>query len=328
MHLIDRCPSCGGRPSGRWPALTAPFIADYVLRAPVALCALLECGDCGLRFFDHRYDEEETRRLYSGYRGEAYFQARHQHEFWYLRRHNDGTGHDAAILAARKDATAAFLRRHANVEGLSRVLDYGGDSGQFIPGGIGIQRDVFEVSDATPVPGVRRISDEGHLKEGGYDLILLNHVLEHASNPGDLLRRVTRWMRPGTGLLHVEVPLERYDLAWVGRGEAEVHRLAALTTCPGRLRWLDFYSTLFRVATKVVPPLGFLKLHEHINLFDARALARACESAELEVLAIETGNRGSGEVAAALARRPAPKGGSAILGGSPGASPARFLLLP
>jgi SAM-dependent methyltransferase len=270
----------------------------------VALCSLLECGSCGLRFFDHRYDDEEMKRLYSGYRGEAYFQARHRHEFWYLRRHNDGTGHAANILAKRKSATAAFIHGHTDVQVISRVLDYGGDSGQFMPDGIGNQRDVFEVSDAAPIPGVRRLSEENQLEANGYDLVLLNHVLEHAADPADLLRRVAWLMKPGTGLLHVEVPLERYDLTWVRQGEQETRRLVALASHPTWLKWLDFYSTLCRVALKSMPPFGFLKRHEHLNLFDERALSMACRSVGLEVLAVETDDRGSGAVVAALARRP------------------------
>lgn len=316
MKIIDRCPSCGGAPSSSWPALTAPFIAEYALEAPVSLCQLLECGSCGLRFFDHRYEDEEMKRLYSGYRGEAYFQARHRHEFWYLRQHNEGTGHDSDVLKARKAATEAFLRGHTEVALLSRVLDYGGDSGQFIPDGIGSQKDVFEVSDAPPIPGVRRFSDEALLEEGAYDLVLLNHVLEHAAAPADLLRRVTRLMRPGTGVLHLEVPLEHYDLTWVRQGARETQRLTTLAAHPRWLRWLDFYSTLFRVARNAIPPLGFLKLHEHINLFDYQALARACSSAGLDVLAIETGDRGSGPVVTVLARRHSHPGISEVLAGS------------
>lgn len=302
MKTIHQCPCCGGAPSGQWPALTAPFIAEYALKLPVSLCSLLECGGCGLRFFDHRFEEEEMQRLYSGYRGEAYFQARHRHEPWYLRRHNDGTGHAPDVLAARKAATEAFLRRHADACLFSRVLDYGGDSGQFIPDGIGIEKHVFELSDAVPIPGVRRISDESHLQEGGYDLVLLNHVLEHSAEPLELLRSVARLMAPGTGVLHVEVPLEQYNLAWVRQGPDQARRLVALAARSTLLKWLDFYSTVFRVVMKTLPPFGFLKLHEHINLFNEQALAKACEAAGLEILAVDSGDRGAGAVVAVLAR--------------------------
>jgi SAM-dependent methyltransferase len=304
MKIIERCPCCGGIPSARWPALTAPFIAEYALLAPVAPCLLLECEACGLRFFDGRFEPEEMTRLYAGYRGEAYFQARHRHEFWYSRRHNEGTGHDARIVATRKSATETFLHRHTNVDSIKRVLDYGGDSGQFIPEAIGNEKDVFELSDALPVPGVRRIAHEGALQPGSYDLVLLNHVLEHTPDPLDLLRRVAGFLKEGTGILHVEVPLERYDLTLVGRGPGESHRLSRLVSHPAWLRWVDFYSTLFRVTTGRIPPFGFIKLHEHLNLFHEKALAKACESAGLELVAIESGERGAGPIVAALARRP------------------------
>ena len=302
MKTIHQCPCCGGAPSGQWPALTAPFIAEYALKSPVSLCSLLECGSCSLRFFDHRFEEEELQRLYCGYRGEAYFQARHLHEPWYLRRHNDGTGHAPGIQAARKAATVAFLRRHTDTGLLSRVIDYGGDSGQFIPDDIGIEKHVFEVSDAVPISGVRRISDEDQLQDGGYDLVLLNHVLEHSAEPLELLRRVARLMAPGTGILHVEVPREYYNLAWVRQGPDQAGHLAALASHPTLLKWLDFYSTVFRVAVNAIPPFGFLKLHEHINLFNEQALAKACEAAGLEVLAVDVADRGAGAVVAALAR--------------------------
>lgn len=307
MKALDRCPCCGEEPSGRWPALTAPFIAEYALQAPVATCRLLECGSCGLRFFDGRFEEEELRRLYAGYRGEAYFSARHRHEFWYSRRHNEGTGHDTRILAARKSATERFLLNHLEPGRLIRVLDYGGDSGQFIPDRVGIEKDVFEVSDASPVPGLRRVTDEQALLPGSYDLVLLNHVLEHAPDPAALLRRVAALLKEGTGVIHVEVPLERYRLRWVPQSPGQALRLARLASHPFCLRWLDFYSTFFRVALGIVPPFGFLKLHEHLNLFDERSLTAACQSTGLEIVAVESGDRGAGAVVAALARRPAGK---------------------
>ena len=305
MERIDTCPGCGGRPSAQWPALVAPFIAEYVLRSAPAPCSLLECEACGLRFFDARYEPEELGRLYAGYRGEAYFQARHRHEFWYLRRHNVGTGHDPRVLARRKTAVAAFLRDHVEVASIGRVLDYGGDSGQFIPDGVGSERHVFEVSEAFPVPGVKRIADERSLEQGSYDLILLNHVLEHLVDPVQLLRRVVALLKPGTGILHVEVPLERYDLRRVGRGPREADRLARLARRPGLLRWVDFYSTLSRVLLGTIPPLGILKAHEHLNLFHQPSVAAACRAAGVELVAMVEEVRAGTAVVAALARRPA-----------------------
>ena len=303
MIRIKLCPCCGGRPAQAWPALIAPFIASYALQSVVAPCQLLECGACELRYFDGRFDSTEMNWLYSGYRSEAYFQARHHHEFWYTRRHNQGTGHAPAILSTRKSATEEFIRAHADPGRLNRVLDYGGDSGQFIPDGVGQDREVFDLSDALPVPGVKRIADEQSLELGAYDLVLLNHVLEHSPEPGKQLLRVAQLLKPGIGILHVEVPFERYHLGRSSQGNGQGRRLAFLARHPALLRWADFYSTLFRVALNRVPPFGFPKLHEHINFFSERSLRVACDVVGLQVVAFEIANRGHGKVLAVLARR-------------------------
>jgi hypothetical protein len=304
VKTIEACPGCGGTPSGRWPAITAPFIASYALRAPVVPCALLECGACGLRYFDARYEPAELERLYAGYRGMEYFQARHRHEPWYLRRHNLGAGHDPRVVAERKAATTAILTPHVNPASLRRVLDYGGDTGQFIPDGIGQERDVYEVSDAVPVPGVRRLSEDRQLQQGHYHLVLLNHVLEHVVDPLALLRRVVDLLTPGTGLLHVEVPLERYRLAGAGQGPSASARVAWLVQHPSVLKLVDLYSTVGRLGLGAIPPLGILKAHEHLNLFHAPSLEAACRAAGLQVLSTVPGARGGMQVVSTLARRP------------------------
>ena len=74
MRTIDRCPCCEGSDFVTWPAIIAPFIADYVLRAPVDTCSLLECRNCQFRFFAQRFDDAETAELYRSYRGADYLQ--------------------------------------------------------------------------------------------------------------------------------------------------------------------------------------------------------------------------------------------------------------
>lgn len=53
------------------------------------------------------------------------------------------------------------------------------------------------------------------------------------------------------------------------------------------LRTLDFYSTAFRVKTGILPPLGFAKVHEHVNAFSSSSLARVLEKAGLSILRLE-----------------------------------------
>lgn len=301
MIRISSCPICDGAPAKAWPALVAPFIAELALKEAPSTCALLECGHCAFRFFDGRFEPPELERLYSGYRGEAYFEVRHRLEPWYSRRHNEGTGHAPEGIAERKAYLGAFLRERG-LGSVQRVLDYGGDSGQFIPDGIGAELHVYEVSDAAPVAGVRKITDERELEAGGYDLVLLNHVLEHVPEPVPLVRKLASLLKPGSGALYVEVPFERYRI-WSGRGGAQRAYLGWLARHGGLLRGADFLSTLCRVALGTVPPLGFPKLHEHINFFGQASIGEAFARSGLAMSEFRTAARTDGRIISALARR-------------------------
>lgn len=283
MRNIEQCPICGGTACKSWPALVAPFIAEYVLHSPVSICALKECSNCGFRFFDSRFEDMEMARLYSGYRGPEYFKTRHRHEFWYSERHNEDSGKDRTVVASRKIFLLDAIKRQVDPNTLDRVLDFGGDSGQLLPEGLGRERHVFEISDAEPVSGITKLSDENNLQAHSYDLVVLSHVLEHTPDPVSLLRKVASLLKPG-GWVYVEVPWERYSLRLHGRSPIYTRYLGWLSRHP-RLLWvLDFYSTGFRILLNTVPPLGFPKLHEHINFFNEQSLAEGCAKAGLDVL--------------------------------------------
>lgn len=64
---------------------------------------------------------------------------------------------------------------------------------------------------------------------------------------------------------------------------------------------VDFYSSGFRDRFSVIPPLGFFKMHEHINFFDAVSLKRILEATGYHVVHCATDRR----CVRALARRPA-----------------------
>lgn len=221
-------------------------------------------------------------RLYSGYRGAEYFKTRHCHEFWYSRHHNENSGKAAAVVASRKAFLLESIRRMVDPDTLDKVLDFGGDSGQLLPDGLGRERHVFEISDAEPVPGVTKLRDESLLQVHGYDLVVLSHVLEHTPDPVFLLAKTASLLKPG-GWLYVEVPWERYGMRFHGGSREFAHYLGWVSSHPRLLRFLDFYSTSFRVLLNAIPPFGFAKLHEHINFFDVPSLSKACAKAGLRV---------------------------------------------
>lgn len=271
MYQADSCQSCGSTNlSFRW-AVLSPFLASYAVRERPFCCKLLECADCGLRFFDVRLTPEEVERLYSGYRGENYFQERHRHEFWYSRAVNEGIGGDPEQVATRIRTLEDFLDANIDRDQVRTVLDYGGDRGQFIPPSLGDEKFVFELSDARPVPGVKRINSETELESRKYDLVMLFGVLEHCSDPSVILAKLKRLMSPG-GILCVGVPHERYGTNFVSNSTFYRAYLNTLIKFPFLLKAVDFYSAIGRIRLNRIPPLGFVKCHEHLNFFDEKSL--------------------------------------------------------
>lgn len=295
----DSCPSCGGDRFDERPALVAPFIAHYVLDRAPEPTAVRDCSGCGLVFFATRYTDDEIARLYKDYRGEGYLRTRHSFEPWYTARFNEDIGGPAG-MEPRKRVYRAIVEPYAARELIDSVLDYAGDRGQMMEGGPGRRHFVYEISGVRPVDGVTAISEPGALEGREFDLVLLCGVVEHFSAPLEAVRQVARHVRPG-GLLYVEVPGERFDIRRIPRGNWYKTYLAWLARTPLLLRLVDFWSTGMRVKLGVLPPLGFVKQHEHLNFFTAGSLSHLVRAAGLEAETCEV--RGGAVVA--LCRRPA-----------------------
>lgn len=204
--------------------------------------------------------------LYSGYRGETYFEARHRHEFWYSRRTNEGIGNDPVEIVSRKQNLARVLGRRE--QSIATVLDYGGDRGQFIPDGLGAERFVYDISDAKPINGVAGLTS---LEGRQFDFIMLAHVLEHCSEPRQILQRL-RALGHGKTLFYFEVPYERPSLTWAGEGNLQRQYLNALLRVEPLLKLVDLYSTVSRVKFNQIPPLALQKCSEHLNFFNEASL--------------------------------------------------------
>ncbi|MBE0644937.1 MAG: class I SAM-dependent methyltransferase [Bacteroidetes bacterium] len=103
----------------------------------------------------------------------------------------------------------AFLASHLPPRTL-RILDYGGSDGKLLVPFLRDDHDC-EVVDYHPEPlkGIHRRGStlEDIPQEMRYDVILCSHVLEHLSEPGELLRQLSARLTEG-GLLYVEVPNE------------------------------------------------------------------------------------------------------------------------
>jgi hypothetical protein len=239
---------------------------------------LCECKGCTFRFFDSRLTEEEVGRLYAGYRGDAYFKARHSYEFWYSRTVNNGIGSDPGEIALRKRNLSAFVGDRAQF--IKTVLDYGGDRGQFIPENLGTARYVYEISDAEAVEGVERLTS---VQGRTFDFVMLTHVLEHCSEPRQMLRLLKPLAHNET-LFYFEVPYERPSLAMAGKGSGQREYLNVIQRISPLFKMVDLYSTIARIKFDCIPPLGLQKCSEHLNFFNEASLRALLESGGFELL--------------------------------------------
>jgi hypothetical protein len=278
MYVIAACPCCGSEDLRRWPAIVSPFIANHACGTGPTHANLCECHGCSFRFFDTRLTDSEVENLYAGYRGETYFEARHRHEFWYSRHVHEGIGNDPAEMVSRKENLAKVLgdRRQS----ISTVLDYGGDRGQFIPDGLGTDRFVYDISDAKPIKGVAGLTSvEGRQ----FDFVMLAHVLEHCSEPRQILQRLKPLGNRNT-LFYFEVPHERPSLEWASSGRLQRHYLNALLKMGPLLKLVDLYSTVCRVKFNRIPPFALQKCSEHLNFFTESSLKALLDREGFELL--------------------------------------------
>jgi len=265
--------------------MVSPFLTRYVLGTTPPACSLAECEECSFRFYDSRLTGAEVERLYSGYRGKEYFRVRHAVEPWYSAKVNEGIGGDPEEIRRRNEALEAFLASDIELGDIETVLDYGGDRGQFIPSKLGKRKYVFEVSDAMPVDGVARIGSEAELEKERFDFVMLCGVLEHCSEPLDVLQRLRSLAAGPDALFYIGVPYERFDLGMAGRGRVYRKYLHFLRRSGPLLILADFYSTAVRVRWDTIPPLGFMKCHEHLNFFNEQSMGALLRRAGMGMVA-------------------------------------------
>ncbi len=280
MYKAEECISCGNRRLEEflhYPAVISPFIAAYVLKTQAALTYLLECNHCSCRFFAMRFNEIEIGDLYRNYRGEQYFQIRHQYEFWYSKKINDSIGHDVTEIQRRQHRVKNYLKDKIDVAAINTVLDFGGDKGQFIPADLGKERYVFEISGVESVAGVTVIASEPALMQQQFDFIMLCHVLEHYSNPSDCLDNIKKIAKKNESVVFIELPYERYDLRFVTSHRFYKKYLQWIIQFKRLFSVFDFFSTTVRLKLNFIPPLGFMRLHEHISFFNEKSLTALLE---------------------------------------------------
>lgn len=198
-ELLEHCPLCGG---SRHQLLEVP---DF--ESGTGTYGVDACTACGVAFTNPRPLDRELWKLYAS-RGTADF-------------------------APRSAGLAAWLRgrliQHRLKHALSprpgqslRLLDYGCGDGSLVAESASLaRRNGFELEalgvdfhtepppTLTSTPGTAYLSmSEWEGADTSYDHIFVRHVLEHHSNPPQLLRMLAERLREG-GSIHIEVPNRR-----------------------------------------------------------------------------------------------------------------------
>jgi hypothetical protein len=220
------------------------------LHRPAAMIELQACTACSFVQTKHGFADESLGNLYLDYRSDSYNRERIHYEPAY-RSIAEQVGSSAVETEARIETLTEWLRDKIVTDSSFLMLDYGGADGKFLPRLPG-NKFVYEISDTRPVNGITRISNEADL--GAYSYIQLAHILEHVSNPLELVHKVSHWLLP-SGYIYIEVPQDSSD-----------HKINRLVD--GTYR-------------------GSLPIHEHINLYTKKSVEKLLESSGLEVIKVE-----------------------------------------
>jgi len=255
VEEVSNCILCGaeGRADRRW--------SEYLRLAPPF--GVLHCASCRLRWLSPRPSAEGYERLYSD---ALYFGGRGA----------SPTGY-AALAERRIDYFRARIRSAAKIAAKGAplvILDYGAATGEFVRAardegheclGIELSADARAtakaVNDVTLLPAYA-VQQLGEMQ---FDVVHMNHVLEHMPDPLSHLHWCHRALRPH-GLLVLEVP-QQFD--------NDLDRLRRGLGIGGRQRRFDAYS-----------------LH-HTYFFSPYAMKMLLKSSEFESLKLTTFNPNS-----------------------------------
>jgi SAM-dependent methyltransferase len=219
---IERAPCglCGAAEADALPRATAR------LRLPAPL-QVARCRRCGLMQVNPRL----TRAAYARRSlNEAYFQA-----------YQRGTQRRDGRVSTSRAQLERVERRHPR---RGRLLEIGCATGEFLAEArqagwqvAGVEPSTYMAGEARERHGLEVAADfvPEHYGPDAFDVVHLNHVLEHVPEPGAMLRGIHHILAP-SGLLVIEVPYEFggwfYDLYAVLKGAGimpGIHHLSFFT---------------------------------------------------------------------------------------------------
>ena len=276
MDNSTECLACKSKNTKKSKAKFAGFIAERVFDGSNCDIELIHCQDCGFAYYSHRFSEEEGKKLYLGYRDETYQKQRQSHECWYSKEINELIGKNKTELKNRHGNLISILKKNLDVSNISSVLDFGGDKGQFIPElSKSTKKYVYDISEIEPLDGVISLGSLDECRTHQYNLILCAHVLEHVSNPIEIVKQLKSLMNKGQ-YLYVELPFD---------SPFYKNKFSDLQFVFNRyFSWI----TLFKHFLQARKNANLHMMHEHINYFTPKSLKNILENEGFKMLHNET----------------------------------------
>jgi len=196
---VPECPVCGQR-----EAAEHALGFDYEYRTCRNCWRFMRCIDCGHVRLDPRPATSELAVIYPPD---------------YYAYHYESRINPLAVRAKRwldRQKMRAVLRAASGPP--AAYLDVGCGTGRFLElmheWGVAKERLFGIELDATTVERLQRKGYQAlsgrveaceSIDDGSLDLVTMFHVIEHVEDPGAVVEKITRWLRPG-GILAVETP--------------------------------------------------------------------------------------------------------------------------
>jgi hypothetical protein len=276
MQLLALCPNCSAATTLEAFGVVAPWIIELCLKDSPGETEMGSCTDCGLHFFSYRDSDSDLASIYGKYRDSTFFSVRRKREPWYNEAVNDAFSdpinnpHQVTIC---RDFTENSLRAACLQQGdLNGCINFGGDHGQFIPQEVKPPCIVVEQNskgkrlnnDFVFVDSIDEVNQTD-------DLVMNNYVLEHLNDLGGVVQSMKQKCS-NDGVLHFEVPLDKFYCSRFHRTQFYKCYIEALTQIRLAFIFIDFLSGAYRQFCGRIPWFGIVKQSEHINYFDVRSL--------------------------------------------------------